>query len=90
MELLHNLCDCSMQNSINAALKFEIISYSGSTLRNKAYLPACLHLVLVPIILSLYNIKNEKYKLEIHTKVFYWLSASEGTHSSLSFALGVL
>lgn len=68
MELLHNLCDCSMQTSVNAALKFEIISYSGSTLRHEAYLLTCLHLVLVLIILSSYNIKNEKYKLEIHTK----------------------
>jgi len=59
--------------SINTALKFEIIKYSGSTLRPKAYLSTCLHLVL--IILSLYNIKMMKCKMEIHTEAYSHLGS---------------
>lgn len=41
IRLFHAKC------SINTALEFEIIKHSGSTLRHKAYLSTCLHLVLV-------------------------------------------
>lgn len=56
-----------------AALKLEVIKCSGSRLRHKAYLSTCLHLVL--IILSSYNIKMMKYKLEIHTKAYSYFSS---------------
>lgn len=66
IQLFHEKC------SVNTALKFEIIKYSGSTLRHKSYLSTYLHLVL--IVLSLYNTKMMKYKLEIHTKAYSYFS----------------
>lgn len=66
-QLFHAKCN------VNTALKFEIIKNSGSTLRQKAYLSTCLHLVL--IILSLHNIKMMTYKLEKHTKAYSYFSS---------------